>query len=210
MTAVERHGQAVALDRIGIMEGAEIVALDDERRIRSRLFETPGRGHRMDDRHAKSAAGGENPCGFGNGGRHAVDILQRHEGDRQIRARIVQRKGCGIREPHVHRRVGRFRRGNQRRRTVDADDVMPECLQVARETSLPAADIQRQPSRCRQQIEKLVAVKPPIAVVSGSARPFNPSPRLGLPAGTQLRRIRDGSRDRHPGLDLPLLSRPAR
>src|SRR4051812_26608626 len=81
MPAVERHGQAVALDLIGIAESTEIVALDDEGRIRGRLHKTPGRVHRMDDRHAKSPASRESPRGFGYGGRHVVNILQGHEGD---------------------------------------------------------------------------------------------------------------------------------
>jgi hypothetical protein len=184
MLAIERHRQAVALDRIGVMESMKIVAFDDEVRVGGRFFEAPGRVDWMDYRQAKPATWFQNARSFLNGSRHPADILKRHEGDRQIRARIIKRKRGGIRQTHVHRWVGLSGGGDERRRTVDANDTVPAFLQVARETSLAAPDIQSLPSRRRQESKKLVAVKPPITVVSGSARPLNPLARLSLPADT--------------------------
>src|SRR5260370_19901349 len=54
MLTIERHRQAVALDRIGIMESMEIVAFDDEVRVGGRFFEASSRVDRMDYRQAKS------------------------------------------------------------------------------------------------------------------------------------------------------------
>jgi hypothetical protein len=138
----------------------------------------------MNYRQAKSSAWFQNARCFSNGSSHPVDILKRHKGDRQIRARVIKRKRGGIGQTHVHRWIELAGGGDERRRTVDADDTMPEFLQVTRETSFAAADIQCLSSRRRQETKKLIAVKPPITVVSGSARPLNPLAGLSLPADT--------------------------
>lgn len=49
MPAPEGHRQTIALDRIHVMKGIEIVALDDKVRIGGRFFEFSGRVHRVDD-----------------------------------------------------------------------------------------------------------------------------------------------------------------
>jgi len=76
MLAIERHRQAVALDRIGVMESMKIVAFDDEVPVGSRFFEAPSRVDRMDYRQAKSPTWFQNARCFLNGSRHPVDILK--------------------------------------------------------------------------------------------------------------------------------------
>ena len=76
MLAIERHRQAVALDRIGVMESMKIVAFDDEVPLGSRFFEAPSRVDRMDYRQAKSPTWFQNARCFLNGSRHPVDILK--------------------------------------------------------------------------------------------------------------------------------------
>ena len=58
---------------------------------------------------------------------------------------------------------------------------MTKVPQITREASLAASDVYRLSSRRRQQAEKLVSVELSVAVVSGSARPLNPSFGLGFP-----------------------------
>jgi hypothetical protein len=71
---------------------------------------------------------------------------------------------------------------NHRGRTVDSDDTVTKLLQVTREPSFAAADIQRLSPRRRQETKKLVSVKAPVTIMSGSTRPLNPLAGLGFPA----------------------------
>jgi hypothetical protein len=50
MLAVKCHRQPVALERVGIVERAKIVALDDEGSVRICCLKTPGRIDRVDKR----------------------------------------------------------------------------------------------------------------------------------------------------------------
>src|SRR5215472_10782545 len=70
---------------------------------------------------------------------------------------------------------------------------MTEILQITGEASLAASDVDRQPSRRRQQAEKLVAVELPVAVVPGHARPLNPSFGLGFPGRAEVHEIGPGA-----------------
>ena len=141
MLAIERHSQAVALDRISETETMKIVAFDGEASVSSRFFEAPGGVDWMNYRQAKSPTWLQNARRLSNGSGHPVDIVKRHKGDRQIRARIVKRKRGGIAQTHVHGGVELAGGGDERRRTVDADDTMSKFLQVACETSFAAPDI---------------------------------------------------------------------
>src|SRR3979411_199358 len=72
MLAIERHRQAVALDRISVLESMKIVAFDDEVRVGGRFFEAPDGVDRMNYRQAKSPAWFQNARCFSNGSRHPV------------------------------------------------------------------------------------------------------------------------------------------
>ena len=56
MLAIERHRQAIVLDRISVTESMKIVAFDDEVPVGGCLFEVPSGVDRMYYRRAKSTA----------------------------------------------------------------------------------------------------------------------------------------------------------
>src|SRR5207344_352833 len=71
--------------------------------------------------------------------------------------------------------------GEHRRRRVDHNHLMADYLEVAREPSLTATEIEGPLARCGHQLEELVAVKLPVAVVAGLARPRDELGRVLLP-----------------------------
>ncbi len=113
--------------------------------------------------------------------RHSIDVVKGHEGDREIGARVLQRQCGGIGDPQIHRRVRGAGGRDHRGRRIDADDAMPELFQVPRQSSFAAADVDRPQAGRRQQGEELVAVKSPVAVMSGMPRPCDPSAGLRFP-----------------------------
>ena len=76
MLTIERHRQAVALDRIGVTEGMKIIAFDNEVRVGRRFFEAASGVDRVDYGYAKSPTGFQNTRCFRNSSRHAADILK--------------------------------------------------------------------------------------------------------------------------------------
>ena len=54
-------------------------------------------------------------------------------------------------------------------------------LQIAAQPSLTAAEIEREPSRGRNEVEELIAMKSPVGVVPGRARLLDPRTCLKLP-----------------------------
>jgi hypothetical protein len=107
MLAVKCHGQPVPLDRIGVVKRSEVASLDHEGRglfAGSRL-KSPRRIERVNDCHAETPPGLENACGFPHGSRHGVHIVKRHEGDRQVSARIVEGKSGSVGKANIQGRI---------------------------------------------------------------------------------------------------------
>lgn len=65
--------------------------------------------------------------------------------------------------------------------SVDAGDPVAASLQVTREATLAAAEVQRQTIRRRQRLEEPIAVEAPVAVMARSASPGHPSICLRFP-----------------------------
>ena len=63
---------------------------------------------------------------------------------------------------------------------------MAKLLEMPREPALAAANVDGAFSRRRQEVEKLVAMKSPVAVVTGSACPRNPFSGVRFPAVTEI------------------------
>ena len=126
MMAVERHETSLTLDRVCICKGPEIIALDDEGRVGSIIFEFSGRIHGMNDCGAEAAAGLHDARDFADRLGHRVHVVKRHEGNHEIGAVVGHRKRRCIRTQNGHRRVGGLRGSHQRRRGIDPDDLMAE------------------------------------------------------------------------------------
>jgi hypothetical protein len=84
---------------------------------------------------------------------------------------VLEQKRTRIRLGDVERRVGAASGFDERRRRVERANVVAALLQVASETSLAAADVERQASGLRQQLEEAIAVESPVRVVSRLTRP---------------------------------------
>jgi hypothetical protein len=67
---------------------------------------------------------------------------------------------------------------------------MADYLEVAREPSLTATEIEGPLARCGHQLEELVAVKLPVAVVAGLVRPRDELGRVLLPGCSEVRGLR--------------------
>ena len=106
-----------------------------------------------------------------------------------------QRSACEVHRARRHRRsssrLGRYRCGTRRRgamtRRAPAKLIgwtmatAPSRLEVTRVSPVAAADVERDASRGWPQLEERVAMKRPVAVVPGSARPGEPSSPLRSP-----------------------------
>src|SRR5262245_48385708 len=84
MLAVKRHLEPITFDVIDSAPRVEIGAFDDEGAVGLFVHEAPCRVQWMDDGEAQSSAGDQYPRRFGDGARHVVDVLQRHEVDDEI------------------------------------------------------------------------------------------------------------------------------
>jgi hypothetical protein len=51
--------------------------------------------------------------------------MKRHERDSEVCTRVLQRKRGGIGQTNIHRWISLASSGDEGRRRVDADDVMP-------------------------------------------------------------------------------------
>jgi hypothetical protein len=181
MLAVKRHRQSVSLLLVGVAERAKIVPFDDKPRVGDPTFKMSGRVDRMNNRETQPPAGFQDTRYFAKGQRHRINVVKRHKGDRKVRSSIIQRQRSRIGDPEIHRRVQVARGGDERRRSVKADDLMPECLQAPRKSPFAAAYVHCASARRRQKAKKLVAVVSPVAVVSGAPSPLNPLVGLSLP-----------------------------
>ena len=126
----------------------------------------------MHDGEAEAAAGLEHPRRLADRAGRVVDVLQGHERDRRGRR---TRRG----------REGRRRRRGASRSTgpplvppstiegepSSATTECPSAFEVAREAAFAAADVEGQAARRRQQVEELVAVVLPVAVVTRRPEP---------------------------------------
>src|SRR5262249_32404910 len=130
----------------------------------------------MDDCHAQATAGFENARYFAHGGRHRIDVVKRHEGDRQVCAGGGKRQRGSVGQSKIHQWIRLARRSNQGGRGIDTNDVVAERLQVSREPAFAATDVNCPPPRRRHDLEELIAVEAPVAIVPGRS-----TARHGLP-----------------------------
>ncbi len=102
MLTVEYHRQTVPFDSVGVTEWAKVVPFDDKGRIGGPTFEMSGRIDRMNNRETNSPAGFQNTRYFTNNERHGVNVVKRHEGDRKVRAGVVQWQRGRVGKPNIH------------------------------------------------------------------------------------------------------------
>jgi hypothetical protein len=102
----------------------------------------------------------------------------------------------------LDRRVGLARRSDHGRRQIDRDDLVAERLHVPREPPLAAAEVQRAATRRRQELEELVAVEEPVAVVVRLPRPGHEVRRVLLPRSGEVGGLETPSLERAIGRRL--------
>ena len=85
--------------------------------------------------------------------------------------------------------VGLHRRGHHRRRKVNRDDIVTERLEVTREPPFATPEVERPATGRRYQLEELVAMEEPIAVVPRLPGPRDELRGVLLPGGGQIRRL---------------------
>jgi hypothetical protein len=136
----------------------------------------------VDDRETKPSARFQDAPDLSNGVSHRIDVVKRHEGDRQVGTDVFQWQRGGIGQPDIHRPVGLAGCRDQGRRRIDAEHPMAEFLEMSRKTPFAAADVHRPPTRRRQKLKELIAMVPPETVVSRMPRPLNPLSGVGFPA----------------------------
>ena len=100
---------------------------------------------------------------------------------REIGMSVWERQLGGIRNQVLAARVRVSRGGDHRLRRVEPDGAVPELLQVARYPPLAAADVDRQAAGRGDDVEETLAMKSPVAVVSGLPSPAHPVGRVSLP-----------------------------
>jgi hypothetical protein len=136
----------------------------------------------MNDRKAETAAGLQDTRSLSYCCRHRIDVMKRHEGNRQISAFARQReRGC-IGPNNSHRWIDRASGGGEGRRSVDPNHRISKVLEMACEAAFTAADIDRQLPGRGQKLEELIAVVSPIAVVTGRSRPVDPLSGVCFPS----------------------------
>src|SRR5688500_2523577 len=116
-----------------------------------------------------------------------VHVLEGHERNNEVEGLVVERqvRSVGLMRLEVWISLGRRRQ--HRRRPVDCRDVVTHRPQVARETPLAAAEIESPPARWGQQIEELIAMEAPVAVVIRLPRPRDELRCVLLPSGGEIR-----------------------
>jgi hypothetical protein len=75
---------------------------------------------------------------------------------------------------------------NETGRSIDADDLVPKLLQMARQPPLATADVNRPPSRARYDLQELIPMKAPVAIVPRGAGPGDPLIGMCFPACAQV------------------------
>jgi len=99
----------------------------------------------MDDRHREVPARLQDPRGFGDGLGHLVDVLHRHERDREVGDVLAQRQ---VRDIGVNDRAAATAvRACERGRALDLDDPVAPGSERASDAALARAEIDGQPGR---------------------------------------------------------------
>ncbi len=135
----------------------------------------------MHDSRAQATTRREHPGRLRHSALHVVHVVQREQRRDELERCVGEWEGGGIGHPVVARRVRLFGVLDQRRRGVHADDVVAVPAEVARESALAAAEVEREPGGRRQQCEEAIAVKLPVAIVARPARPGDPVLGFRLP-----------------------------
>ena len=81
------------------------------------------------------------------------------------------------------------RGGEHRRRRIDGHHVMAKRLEVPGEPSLAATEVERVQSRCRDELQELVAVEVPVGVVIRGLSPRDPVPGVFVPGCAKIGRL---------------------
>jgi hypothetical protein len=108
----------------------------------------------MHDGEAQPSAADEDPGGLPNRTRHVVDVLERHERDREVGTGVGrgQRRRVGDGDTLCYLSLGR--ETSQGRRTVEPDDAVASLFQRAPDAPLTAADVDGEPAGWRNDSRK--------------------------------------------------------
>jgi hypothetical protein len=136
----------------------------------------------MDDGDAQTTAHDKNPCCLVHCSAHIVDVLERHERDCEIRALRDERKSRHVGQSDGLRMLMGRGQTRERRRCINGHDPVTTFLEHPTEPSLAAPQIEREPARWGQQLEKWweVDAREEMVVAWGS-RPRCPVLGLCLP-----------------------------
>jgi hypothetical protein len=108
----------------------------------------------MRNADTEAAARLDDPGGLVDGAGHVVDIHERVEPDNEVEAPVVEGEGGGVTDHVLPGGICLASKADHRRRRVDPDDVMPAALQVARDASFTATQVERLSTRARKELEE--------------------------------------------------------
>ncbi len=77
--------------------------------------------------------------------------------------------------------------------------LVPELLEVAREASLTTSEVERSPPRRRDELEELIAMELPVAVVAWRPSPRDPALGVRVPDGAKVGVLQAGPLERAVG-----------
>src|SRR5205823_3276372 len=118
----------------------------------------------MHDCEAEAAARFEDALDFANCATQIVYILERHERDDAVERAVRKRQRRRIGQVCLDLWFSALCGFQHRRGNVDANNVMTQGLQVTREATLAAAQVECLAARRWYRNQKEVAVKAPIAI----------------------------------------------
>src|SRR5262249_14988129 len=158
-------------DLVRVAERLEVRAPYRERTRWVLRVELPGGVDRVNDRETKATASLQDSRELAQRLSQPRDVVQGHEGDREVEPAAGEGKRDGVAERYGDLRSGRVSQSHQRGRAVDGDDVVAACLQIAGEATFSATQVERSAARRREQREELITVEAPVAVVHRRASP---------------------------------------
>jgi hypothetical protein len=121
MAALERHAQAVALERVAVTTTLEVVMGHDEGPLRMVALELVAGVDRMHDSDDEPSSRLEHARRLTHRSGHVVDVLERHERNCEVGMAVGEGETCRVREDVLAFGAGGACRLHQCRRGVDAD-----------------------------------------------------------------------------------------
>src|SRR5262245_66524961 len=119
--------------------------------------------------------------------RHLVAINRGHERDCEVDRLVLDGHIGGVRLDELELGAELTSSRYHLFRRIDPDNVVPARGEIAAQPSLPAADVECEPSRSRHELEEPISMKSPVTVVARLARPADPGFRIALPGMAQHR-----------------------